>query len=93
MNKVIQGIARVMASLVLAITVSGPLHAQSDPAAIASYAYRSSLQSAQSIQVNASLSPVMDGHDKGSFELAGSVALIVAFTVLIILMLRKKKAY
>jgi hypothetical protein len=64
---------------------------QSDPAAIASYAYRSSLQSAQSIQVNASLSPVMDGHDKGSFELAGSVALIVAFTALIILMLRKRK--
>lgn len=32
----------------------------------------------------------MDGHDKSSFELAGSVALIVAFTVLIILMLRKK---
>jgi tol-pal system protein YbgF len=34
MNKVIQGIARVMASLVLAIAVSGPLHAQSDPAAM-----------------------------------------------------------
>jgi len=63
---------------------------QSDPAVIDSYAYLSSLQSAQSIQENASLSPVMDGHDKSSFELAGSVALIVAFTVLIILMLRKK---
>ena len=34
MNKVFQGIARVMASLALAITVSGPLYAQSEQSAL-----------------------------------------------------------
>jgi hypothetical protein len=63
---------------------------QSDPMVIASNT-NPSQQSFESIQVNASALPVIDGRDHGAFEPACEVILIVAFAALVTLMCRKRK--